>query len=292
MSKASEWVRTTFQSGDDLRDAELTTPENVTRYDDIVYGEDPVWQSLDVYRPKAAEGQILPVIVSVHGGGWVYGDKQRYQYYCMDLAQRGFAVVNFSYRLAPENKFPAALEDTNTVFAWTLEHAERYGFDSEHIFAVGDSAGAHLLGLYAAMCTNPVYAEKYFFKLPTGFSPAAIALNCGVYRIDPSQEELTAQLMEELMPSRGTKEELDQVCVVDQITDQFPPTFFMTSSGDFLKAQAPTLAAKLAGENVPFVYRFYAGKGKELPHVFHCDIRSSDAKLCSDEECSFFREFL
>ena len=82
--------------------------------------------------------------------------------YCMDLAQRGFAVVNFSYRLAPENKFPAALEDTNTVFAWVLEHAEQYGFDSEHVFAVGDSAGAHMLGLYAAMCTNP--APRTFLR--------------------------------------------------------------------------------------------------------------------------------
>ena len=212
--------------------------------------------------------------------------------YCMDLAQRGFAVVNFSYRLAPENKFPAALEDTNTVFAWVLEHAEQYGFDSEHVFAVGDSAGAHMLGLYAAMCTNPAYAARCAFSPPCDFVPTGIALNCGVYCIDPGQEELTAQLMEDLMPDHGTKEELDQVCVVDQITNRFPPTFFMTGSGDFLKMQAPALAAKLAGENVPFVYRFYAGKGKELPHVFHCDIRSSDAKLCSDEECSFFREFL
>ena len=62
------------------------------------------WQKLDVYRQKDATGK-LPVIVSVHGGGWVYGDKERYQFYCMDLAERGFAVVNFSYRLAPEYKF-------------------------------------------------------------------------------------------------------------------------------------------------------------------------------------------
>ena len=48
MSQASEWVRTTFQAGDDLRDAGLTTPEDIIRYDDIVYGDDPIWQSLDV----------------------------------------------------------------------------------------------------------------------------------------------------------------------------------------------------------------------------------------------------
>ena len=81
MSKASDTVRIEFKKNDDIRDAGLTTPEDILRYDDIVYGTDPKWQSLDVYRPKAAERKKLPVIVSVHGGGWVYGDKERYQFY-------------------------------------------------------------------------------------------------------------------------------------------------------------------------------------------------------------------
>ena len=67
---------------------------------------------MDVYRPRDTDA-VIPVIVSVHGGGWGYGDKERYQYYCMSLAQQGFAVVNFSYRLASKYKFPAPLEDTN-----------------------------------------------------------------------------------------------------------------------------------------------------------------------------------
>ena len=73
MSKISNFVRETFSAGDDLRDAGLATPEDIIRYDDIAYGPDPAQQSLDVYRPRAEEGKKLPVIVSVHGGGWVYG---------------------------------------------------------------------------------------------------------------------------------------------------------------------------------------------------------------------------
>ena len=127
MSKTSEMVREMFGKGDAERDAGLRTPEDITRFDDIAYGSDPKYQLLDVYRPKGAEGP-LPVIISVHGGGWVYGDKEVYQFYCMSLAERGFAVVNFSYRLAPEHKFPASLEDTNSVCAWVMENAEKYGF--------------------------------------------------------------------------------------------------------------------------------------------------------------------
>ena len=188
MSEMSDTIRKLFREGDDRRDAGLTTPEGIRRFDDIVYGEDAERQILDVYRPKD-KAEVLPVIVSVHGGGWVYGDKERYQYYCMDLACRGFAVVNFTYRLAPEYKFPASLEDTNRVFAWVLDHAEEYGFDRTRIFGVGDSAGAHNLGLYAAVCTNPEYAAKYPFQPPERFVPTAVALNCGVYRAPVSEDE-------------------------------------------------------------------------------------------------------
>ena len=117
MSHTSERVRREWKIGDAKRDAGLTTPDDIQRFDNISYGEDLVWNLLDVYRPKKQDGK-LPVIVNIHGGGWVYGDKEIYQFYGMSLAQRGFAVVNFSYRLAPEAKFTAQLEDINNVINW------------------------------------------------------------------------------------------------------------------------------------------------------------------------------
>lgn len=292
MSKISAFIRETFAKGDNLRDAGLTTPEDIVRFDNIAYGPDPSQQSLDVYRPRAFQGERLPVIVSVHGGGWVYGDKERYQYYCMNLAQRGFAVVNFTYRLAPENKFPASLEDTNAVFTWVLANGETYGFDTSHVFAVGDSAGAQLLGLYASICTNPAYASFYEFQPPAGFRPVAIALNCGACRLVEDKSDQTVALMEALLPEKGTDRELWLLDVTAHISSDYPPTFFMTSTGDFLRQQAGPMAAALVNANVPFVYRYYGDKDHLLPHVFHCNVRSQDAKLCNDEECAFFRQFL
>lgn len=294
MSKTSDLIRINFRKGDDIRDAGLTTPEDILRYDNIAYGPDPQWQSLDVYRPKAAEGKRLPVIVSVHGGGWVYGDKERYQFYCMNLAQRGFAVVNFTYRLAPEYPYPASLEDTNRVFHWVLSHGEDYGFDLDHVFGVGDSAGGHNLGLYAGICTNPAYAALYDFQPPKGFVPTAIALNCGAYVIDLSEngsDETTKLLMADFLPGKGTAEELERIAVPNHVTAKFPPAFLMTCTGDFLKDQAPMLAAKLAQCDVPFVYRYYGDADHVLGHVFHCNIKSEYAKLCNDEECDFFKRF-
>lgn len=295
MSETSDKIRRDFKKSDDIRDAGLVAPADVVRFDDIIYGQDAGWQILDVYRPKAEEGKNLPVIVSVHGGGWVYGDKERYQYYCMNLAQRGFAVVNFTYRLAPEYKFPSSLEDTNLVFAWVLQNAGEYGFDTKHIFAVGDSAGAHILGLYTAMCTNKEYAEKYSFKTPEGFVPTAVALNCGKYEISLEgnfTDEQTKLLMADFLPKQGSPKELELINVTRHVTENYPPVFVMTATGDFLKEQAPVMAAKLSACNVPFIYRLYGDSKHKLGHVFHCDVRSEDARICNNEECDFFKEFV
>lgn len=213
----------------------------------------------------------------------------------MSLAQRGFAVVNFSYRLAPEVKFPASLEDTNRVFSWVLTHGEEYGLDTEHIFGAGDSAGGNLLALYSCICTNPEYAAEYDFKPPAGFAPTAVGLNCATYRIalgEGGSDELTQALMADYLPGQGTVKELELVNVPNHVTENFPPAFMMTCPGDFLKTQSTTLAKKLLEKDVPFVYRLYGSAKNPLAHVFHCDIRSADAKLCGDEECAFFRKFI
>lgn len=294
MSEISDRIRKQFKEGDDIRDAGLKEPEDVKCCRDIVYGKDEKWQSLDVYRPKEAEDVPLPVIVSVHGGGWVYGDKERYRFYCMSLAQRGFAVVNFSYRLAPENKFPASLEDTNAVFTWVLAHKEEYAFDTEHIFAVGDSAGAHNLALYCCILTNQSYAAEYSFKTPRGFCPKAVALNCGKYNVSPQEgEDLeTKELMKDYLPQGGTLEEMKRICAVDYITAAFPPVFLMTATGDFLTSQALVMAEKLMEKSVPFELHFYGDESHILGHVFHCNMKLPEAAKCNDEECAFFGKFM
>ena len=205
MEKMSSIIRREFKKGDDIRDAGLTAPDDVIRYKDIAYGKDSAMQVLDVYRPKDTEGN-LPVIVSVHGGGWVYGDKELYQYYCMSIAQRGFAVVNFTYRLAPEYQFPAPMEDTNSVFAWILDNKDKYGMDVANLFAVGDSAGGQILSLYADICTNAEYAKEYNFQVPEGLKIKAVALNCGQYNMEDTSD-MTRQLMDEYLPGKGTTPE-------------------------------------------------------------------------------------
>ena len=272
---------------DAKRNEGLKTPENVRRYDNILYGEDKERNILDVYRPKDFNGK-LPVIVSIHGGGWVYGDKDIMQFYCMSLAEKGFAVVNFSYRLAPKYKHPTPLEDANHIFYWVFENADTYGFDANNIFAVGDSVGANILGLYCCLCTDRIYAEKMSIKPPEGFVPKAIALNCGLYRLVRGEELLLDSLAEAYFPDGGTDEEYDEIALAKHVNADFPPSFVMTALGDFLKCQAKPFYELLKSLGVKAEYHCYGNMEEELKHVFHIDIKLTEARDCNQDECEFF----
>ncbi len=292
MSEYAFRIRKEFAEGDAKRDAGLTTPEGIQRFDNIQYGDDPVWNLLDVYRSKQSTGK-LPLIVIVHGGGWVYGTKEVYQFYGMSLAERGFAVVNYTYRLAPEHKFPASLEDTNAVMMWIHEHADQYGFDTENVFAVGDSAGGHLLGMYCAFCTDDQYAAHFPFAAKKAYLPKGIGMNCGAYRLydekGSSLREEDRDLMDDLLNSA---EERPLVQVSELINRNFPPAFIMSAYGDFLLAQAPLLEERYRALGLPHVLRIYGSESKPLYHVFHCTMQEPAAKICNDEECAFFKSLI
>ena len=295
-------TRRDFGNSDKKRDAGQTTPATVARFDNILYGDDQKfkkWQLLDVYRPKSESSDLnnlskLPVIISVHGGAWVYGDKDVYQWYCMRLAPRGFAVVNFSYRLVPETKYPCAVEDIEKVFQWVAANADTYGFDLNNVFAVGDSAGAHLLAIYASAITNPEYAKNYPFIKSKNLSLRGVALNCGKYNMDPSLEKTPhmTKLVEAILQGKITKEGLDLIDASAHVTKDFPPAFVMTCKGDFQYSQAPLMTKALEDAGVKYEYHCYGTDEQPLWHVFHCDGSLNEAKICNDEECEFFRTLM
>ena len=274
-------VRKLFGTNDKVRDEGLTEPENIVKIKDLAYGNDPE-QVLDLYYPSGT-GSALPAIVSVHGGGYVYGDKDLYRFYCMSLAQRGFAVVNFSYRLAPGYRFPAQLNDVNAVMQFVVSHAEEYFIDPHNIFFVGDSAGAQMASQYLAAVTNPAYASLLGLEIPK-FDIRACALNCGFYIPDPHQDRMLMKCYLE-DPSQVKTEEMD---VIAHITSAFPPAFVMTSNGDFLRKRAMPFVDVLTAKGVEAEYHDYCPDDRELGHVFHCNMKEPYAKICNDEECAFF----
>jgi len=288
MTLTTRLLRFMFNKADKKRDRGLTTPDDIKRIDDIQYGEDPVWNALDVYYLKDTEKQ-LPTIVSIHGGGYVYGTKEVYQYYCMSLAQRGFTVVNFNYHLAPERRFPTQLQEINQVMEWICANSKQYFIDTNNIFTVGDSAGAMLNSQYSLMYADPEYASLFDIEIPD-FRLAAIALNCGTYKMNLNTW-MKGILRDYL--GRNMHEHSDKLNILDRIGSGFPPTYVMSSSHDFLKAECRPMAELLISRNVPTEWKIYGeASDKQAQHVFHCNIRNPLATQCNDDETAFFRKYI
>jgi acetyl esterase len=106
-----------------------------------------------IYTPREVQPDIpLPVLVFFHGGGWVVGDLDTYDIPCRYLChQADCIVVSVDYRLAPEHKFPAAVEDTWTATQWVAANAATFGGDPTRIAVGGESAGANLATVVAQL---------------------------------------------------------------------------------------------------------------------------------------------
>jgi len=127
--------------------AQLQLPPGVRLVPNIEYAH-PGGHSLllDLYLPEHHDNDsAIPVIVWIHGGGWVQGD--RHDQFAVPLAGHGYAIASIEYRLSQVATFPAQIEDCKAAVRWLRSKAKLYNLDSAHIGAWGGSAGGHLSAL-------------------------------------------------------------------------------------------------------------------------------------------------
>ncbi len=141
--------------------------QEVERIGDIGYTAGGKRARLDIYRPRDGEVDGIPlekapVLVQVHGGGWMLGSKEQQGQLLMNrMATRGWVCVALNYRLAPKHLFPAQIVDTKKVLAWVHEHIEAYGGDPSYVVVTGGSAGGHLAALAALTPGDPAYQPGF-----------------------------------------------------------------------------------------------------------------------------------
>ena len=275
---------------DKKRDAAIPLPTGVTECRNISYGSHGVWNLLDVYYPEGTTAP-LPTIVSIHGGGYVYGTKEIYRRYGMDLAKRGFAFVNFNYRLAPKWRFPTPLHDTNAVMDWICKNAQRYHLDPSRIIVLGDSAGAQLTSQYAAMVTNPAYGKLFHMNIPN-ITIRAIGLNCGMYDQKARAQDKRKGIHLDYL-GRGLSGDDPRFAVLENITAAYPPAFITTGSHDFLRPMAEPMYNFLRSKGLDAEWKCYGAEDNEkIGHVFHVNILLPEAIECNDDSAAFFRRYL
>lgn len=153
------------------------------RIADIAYG-DLQRQTLDIYVPPMQPTGKLPVVVFWYGGAWIDGSKNDYRFVGAAFAELGYVTVVPDYRLYPDVRFPAFIDDGALAVKWVHEHAAEHGGDPSRIVLIGHSAGAHLAAMLAL---NRSYLNK------AGVDPASIAGLVGIsgpYDLDPTAPDL------------------------------------------------------------------------------------------------------
>lgn len=127
---------------------------------DIVYGGEER-QKLDIYAPHEQK-TLKPVIVHIHGGGWMIGNKKHARRHGLFYADQGIVFVAINYRLSPDVKHPAHVQDGARAVKWVVDNIARYGGDPNNIHVSGHSAGAHLAALLG---TDPRYLKAHNLDL-------------------------------------------------------------------------------------------------------------------------------
>ena len=272
------------------RDKAIPLPEGITQCRNISYGSHGKWNLLDVYYPDGTTAP-LPTIVSIHRGGYVYGSKEIYRRYGMDMARRGFAFVNFNYRLAPKWRFPTPLWDTNSVMEWVCKNAARYHLDPSRIIIVGDSAGAQLASQYAAIATNPAYAAAFRMTVPD-ITVRALGLNCGMYNPKVFLANGTSGITRDYM---GKTADLEDPClqILEAIGSNYPAAHITTAHHDFLKEHAKPMYDFLTERGIRCKLDIYGSEDDAtIGHVFHVTINTPEAIRCNDDAAAFFHNVL
>lgn len=284
------------EKSDRKRDEGLTIPSTVEYIRDIRYATHSKYHLLDICFPKKTNGQKvlenkikLPVIVSVHGGGYVYGSKEVYQYYSASLSEHGFVVINFNYRLAPKYKFPAPLEDLTDVLSWITRNQNDYPIDVNNVFLVGDSAGAQIVSQYGAIYSNEEYCKIMQLEIPD-VKIRALGLCCGTYDLKKRIiEEGKRGILKDYL-TRNTALWGTKLDVLEAINQDYPPSYLFSAEGDFLKEECRPMAEWLASKGVICEYKIYGTE--QTGHVFHVDMRNEFGVVANNEQIAFFKRFI
>lgn len=215
----------------------------IERISDVPYPGGDERNTLDVYRPaRGCHG--APVLLHLHGGNWVAGDRRRQSLPLLHhLAALGWLVITANYRLGPAARMPAHLVDCKSAFAWIRGHAAALGGDPGFVAVAGGGAGAHLAALLA-LTHDRSDLQPGFEHVDT--RPAACVALHGVYDMADRARHFTARrarlrwLQKNVMPgaAESDSELWDRVSPVALIRADAPPFFVLHGTHDSLSPPA------------------------------------------------------
>ena len=218
-----------------------------------------------IYTPKMLRKNngLAPCLVFYHGGGWVIGDIDSHDVVCRKLAHEGeLIVISIDYRLAPEHKFPAAVDDAIAAVKWVASNAKDLGIDATRLMVGGDSAGGNLAAVVALAARDGdgpklagqvlIYpATDFAMKHPSHSEPetsillthSVIKWFCNHYLSGPADIDNW-----KASPARATT------------LAGLPPAYLLTAGADPLRDEGNEYAKRLKEAGVPVTYKHFPGQ--------------------------------
>lgn len=252
---------------------------------------------LDIYRPAALDHHALPVVIWIHGGGYIAGSRAEMASYARILAADGYVVVAVDYPLAPEIRYPVPVVALNRALTFLSDNALQLQLDRNQFILAGDSAGAQLAAQIALLISSPAYATS------TGMHPGiersqllGTVLFCGPYdgRLIVSEASwewyshaFVWSYFGSLRPSAST---LDAFSIVPHVTPEFPPSFISVGNVDALAPQSYALADALQHQGVRVETLFYPpSHTPPLDHEYQFDLTLPESNEALKRTLAFLR---
>jgi acetyl esterase len=218
-----------------------------------------------IYVPKALRKHdgLSPALVFFHGGGWVVGDLDTHDVACRKLADEGeLIVISVDYRLAPEHKFPAAVDDAIAATKWVAANANELGIDSSRLCVGGDSAGGNLAAVVAIAARDgngPAIAGQVLIYPAVDFA---------MTHRSHSEPETSVLLTHSVIRwfcdhyLNGTADIHDWRASPARATTLIglPPAYVLTAGADPLRDEGDEYAERLKQAGVPVAYRHFPGQ--------------------------------
>lgn len=225
---------------------------------------------LDVYSPTPLDTDTpekLPVIVELHGGGYVTNGKECNRPHGMWFASQGYRVVNVNYTLQPEAMLDLEMREIGCAFRWIAYNADKYGFDLNNVFLTGDSSGGHLALLFTALQTNPKLQELLKCE-PAPFPVRGTAVTCPVGSF--VDKDIVSSAFRNLAGRIYTDEEKFMYSHNGFIDEHFPGACIVTTDTDVpIHTASENIYKHMKQAGIPHAYKSFEGRSHTLRHVFN-----------------------
>lgn len=242
------------------------------------------------------EKNDMPVIVYVHGGGFVAGAKECRRALSKWYASHGYFVINANYGLCPETVFPEPIRELAQTTEWIKDNAEKYHLDKDKVVIAGDSAGAYYASMLACATENKALQKK--LNIDTDFHFAGSILNCGLYDVKSVLNRRLPLAFEKMIFESFTGIETENIkrysyknhlSPTTLANEKFPPTLFIYAEKDIMCKGQTEKFKQVLDDNGVYNETFHS-TSLLSNHCFSLDWTNKDTPKAMESQAQFLEK--